>query len=261
MTALLPVFVGLVALLYASVGHAGATGYIAVMTLLGLPAQTVRPTALVLNVIVASIATVQFCRAGHFRHRLFWPLALASVPCALFGGAVTLPTAAFEAVLGIVLLVSAAQIARGAHREGAVEHELAAATVRPRLAGTGFMAAIGGGIGLLSGFTGVGGGVFLTPALLALHAAPVKNIAAVTAPFILVNSLAGLAGGLLAGRAIPSISLSVIAAALLGGAVGAQLGAFRLPVRTLRLLMAAVLACASIKLLASLPGLAQLHAG
>jgi uncharacterized membrane protein YfcA len=95
---ILPLAIGLVALLYASVGHAGATGYIAVMTLLGMPPSAVRPTALVLNVIVATIATIQFGRAGHFRPRLFWPLAVASVPCAFVGGTLTLPTAAFEAV-------------------------------------------------------------------------------------------------------------------------------------------------------------------
>jgi hypothetical protein len=255
MTLLLPAMIGLVAALYASVGHAGATGYIAVMTLLGLPVNVVRPTALVLNVIVAAIATGQFFRAGHFRSGLLLPLAAASVPCAAIGGAIDLPTDAFEAVLGIVLLLSAVQIVRGAL---AGEHGQDAAPaggsrpVTPIL-----LAALGGGIGLLSGLTGVGGGVFLTPALLALKAAPVKNVAAITAPFILVNSLAGLAGGVLAGRSIPTISLPVIAAAVLGGAIGAQLGAFRLPTRTLRLLMAAVLAFASVKLLGSVPRLVR----
>ena len=110
-------------------------------------------------------------------------------------------------------------------------------------------AAIGGMIGLLSGLTGVGGGVFLTPALLALGAAPVKTIAAVTAPFILVNSLAGLGGGLLAGRPFPAAGLPVIAAAAIGGVIGSHVGAFRLPARILRLLMAAVLTFASVKLL------------
>jgi uncharacterized membrane protein YfcA len=100
----------------------------------------------------------------------------------------------------------------------------------------------------LSGLTGVGGGVFLTPILLALRAAPVKEVAAITAPFILVNSLAGLAGGLAAGRAVPPISLPVIAAAILGGAIGSHLGAYHLPVRGMQLLMAAVLTIASVKL-------------
>ena len=246
---ILPLAIGLVALLYASVGHAGATGYIAVMTLLGMPPSAVRPTALVLNVIVATIATVQFSRAGHFRPRLFWPLAVASVPCAFVGGTLTLPTAAFEAVLGGVLLASAVQIIRTSFRAPDVDDVNASADRPARQRTAVSLATLGGGIGLLSGLTGVGGGVFLTPALLALQAAPVKIIAAVTAPFILVNSLAGLAGGLLAGRPLQSVSLPVIAAAVLGGAVGSQWGAFRLPVRTLRLLMAGVLLFASVKLL------------
>jgi len=246
--AMLPWAIGLIALVYASVGHAGATGYIAVMTLLGLPAATIRPTALVLNVVVATIATVQFVRAGHFRSGLFWPLAVASVPCAFVGGAITLPTEAFEAVLGGVLLASAVRMVVEARRP--VDEGLPPAAVRPPARPTALWAALGGAIGLVSGLTGVGGGVFLTPALVALAAAPLKGIAAITAPFILVNSLAGLAGGMLAGRPFPAAGLPVIAAAVLGGAAGSYLGAFRLPAKTLRLLMAAVLAFASVKLLA-----------
>jgi len=247
MPTILPLAIGLVALLYASVGHAGATGYIAVMTLLGMPAAAVRPTALSLNVIVATIASVQFFRAGHFRPQLFWPLAVASVPCAFIGGAMTLPTAAFEAVLGGVLLAAAARMLFDARRPAA--NDLVA--TEPHAVGRApvVWAVIGGAIGLLSGLTGVGGGVFLTPALLAVGGAPVKTIAAVTAPFILVNSLAGLGGGLIAGRPFPAAGLPVIAAAVLGGAIGSHVGAFRLPAQTLRLLMAAVLAFASVKLL------------
>ncbi len=247
-SAMVPLAIGLVALLYASVGHAGATGYIAVMTLFGLEPAVIRPTALVLNVIVATIASVQFFRAGHFRSGLFWPLAVASVPCAAAGGAISLPTEAFEMLVGVVLLASALRIVRDAWRDQgdpAVDRGAAQRTLLP----PAWLSVLGGAIGLLSGLTGVGGGVFLTPALLAFDAAPVKQVAAVSAPFILVNSLAGLAGGLVAGRAIPSVSLPVIAAAVIGGAVGSQLGAFRLPVSTLRWLMAAVLAVAAVKLL------------
>ena len=249
MHAILPLTIGLVALLYASVGHAGATGYIAVMTLLGMPTALIRPTALLLNVIVATIASVQFIRAGHFRPQLFWPLAMASVPCAFVGGTLTLPTAAFEAVLGGVLLASSVRMLLDARRPPS-DNDAIAPTVpsKPGLT-PAVLGALGGGVGLLSGLTGVGGGVFLTPALLAVDAAPVKTIAAVTAPFILVNSLAGLGGGLLAGRPFPAAGLPVIAAAVLGGAFGSHVGAFRLPARTLRLLMAAVLAFASVKLL------------
>lgn len=246
MNPLLTLAIGAVALLYASVGHAGATGYIAVMTLFGLDSQVIRPTALGLNVIVASIATAQFWRAGHFRPRPFLPLAAASMPAAAIGGAANLPTAAFEAAVGLVLLFSAVRIfgeAGGASAESGEETPGAHRCTLP------FMAALGGSLGLLSGLTGVGGGVFLTPALLALRAGPVKQVAAISAPFILVNSLAGLLGGLAAGGALPPISPAVIAAVALGGGIGSQLGAFRMSPRVLRLLMGVVLVVAGFKLL------------
>lgn len=248
MTAALALVIGLVALLYASVGHAGATGYAAVMALAGLEPGVIRPTALALNVFVAAIGTFQFARAGHFRRDLFLPLAAASVPCAAVGGAIRLAPAAFEALLGSVLLLSAGRIGieaaqRPAERPAAGDG-LPARPPRPALLGL-----LGAGIGLLSGLTGVGGGVFLTPVLLAIQAAPVKQVAAVTAPFILVNSLAGLAGGMLAGGSLPPVSLTTLGAAVAGGTIGAHLGAVRLPVAALRLLMAAVLLVAAAKLL------------
>ena len=238
-----------VAALYSSVGHAGATGYIAVMTLWGLAPDVIRPTALLLNVVVATIATIQFTRAGHFDRRLLVPLVVASVPAAAVGGWLALPKAAFETLLGIVLGVSAIRIAIEAVMRGRPGD---AAEPAPRLpADTAWRTAVlgvtGGVVGLLSGLTGVGGGVFLTPVLLALRAAPVKTIAAVSAAFILVNSLAGLAGGLAAGRSVPLPGVALVVAAAAGGAVGAHLGAFRLPVTAIRLVMAAVLAIASAK--------------
>lgn len=247
MTGWLPLAIGAVAIVYASVGHAGATGYVAVMTLAGLEPDVVRPTALVLNVCVATIATVQFARAGHLRRDLLVPLALASVPAAFAGGAIGLHPAVFEAVLGAVLAASAVRLAgRAAWPAGPVA---APAGSPPRPA---VLAALGGGIGLVSGLTGVGGGVFLTPALLALAAAPVRQVAGVSAAFILVNSLAGLAGRAVAGGAIPPVSLAVVAAAVVGGTIGSGLGAFRLPVRALEGAMAAVLAIAAAKLLGPL---------
>ena len=236
-----------IALLYASVGHAGATGYIAMMTLAGLTPDVIRPTALLLNVVVATIATVQFARAGHFRGRLFWPLSIASVPCAAIGGAVKLPTQAFETLLGVVLLVSAARLVREAVAPRGGDDDPESSANSP--IGLRWLLPLGGGIGMLSGLTGVGGGVFLTPVLAWLRAAPVRRIAAVTAPFILLNSLAGLAGGLVAGRPFPLASGWLVAAAAAGGLAGSQLGAFRLPTAAIRLLMAAVLLVATAKLL------------
>ncbi|MFM9023778.1 MAG: sulfite exporter TauE/SafE family protein [Planctomycetaceae bacterium] len=236
-----------IALVYASVGHAGATGYVAALTLAGLPPDVIRPTALVLNVGVATIATTQFARAGHLRRDLAVPLAVAGVPAAFLGGMLGLPPAAFEAVVGTVLAVSALGLAG---RALGLERR----SVEPdsRRLGPMPLAILGAGLGLLAGLTGVGGGVFLTPALLALGAAPVREIAAASAAFILVNSLAGLGGGLVAGRSIPPVGLQVVAAALVGGAIGSQLGAFRLPVRALEGLMGLVLAVAAGKLLVPL---------
>ncbi len=247
----LVVAVAVVAAVYASVGHAGATGYIAVMTLWGLAPEVIRPTALLLNVIVATIGTVQFARAGHFDRRLFLPLVVASVPAAAVGGWLTLPPAAFETILGVVLGFAAVRIAREALGAGSEvrggEPDLSSRLPGDSLQRSAALAGIGGAVGLLSGLTGVGGGVFLTPMLLALRAAPVKTIAATSAAFILVNSLAGLAGGLAAGRSVPLPGLELVAAAALGGAIGSHLGAFRLPVTAIRFVMAAVLAIASAK--------------
>lgn len=243
-----------IALVYASVGHAGATGYVAALTLAGLPPDVIRPTALVLNVGVATIATTQFARAGHLRRDLAVPLAVAGVPAAFLGGMLGLPPAAFEAVVGTVLAVSALGLAGRALGLAGRALGLERRSVEPdsRRLGPMPLAILGAGLGLLAGLTGVGGGVFLTPALLALGAAPVREIAAASAAFILVNSLAGLGGGLVAGRSIPPVGLQVVAAALVGGAIGSQLGAFRLPVRALEGLMGLVLAVAAGKLLVPL---------
>jgi len=235
-----------VAVLYASVGHGGATGYIAVMTLFGLAPEEIRPTALVLNVLVSSLATWQFARAGHFRWRLFAPLAVASVPAAVVGGSLALPTHLFEAIVAVVLIGSAWRILR--RREA----EVGDAMTVPH--GRLFPLLAGGGLGLLSGLTGVGGGVFLTPLLLAIRAAAVKTVAATSAPFILVNSLAGLAGWLAAGNAIPSVAPLLLTAAALGGGIGGVLGATRIPSLALRRLMAVVLLIAGVKLLVPAAG-------
>lgn len=250
---LLLVAVAAVALLYASVGHAGATGYIALMGLAGLAPEAIRPTALVLNLIVAAIGTVQFTRAGHFRRDLFLPLAITSVPAAAIGGSLALPTAVFEGLVGLVLAFSAVRILGDSFP---LAGRGIAAQSRPpdedpvphrRLSRPALLAA-GGGLGLAAGLTGVGGGVFLTPLLLALGVATTRQVAAVSVTFILVNSAAGLGGWLAGGRSLAAIDPWVLVAAGVGGLFGSYLGAFQLPVRWLRLLMAVVLAVASVKL-------------
>src|SRR5688572_16214197 len=179
----------LVAFLYSSVGHAGASGYIAVMTLCGLSATFIRPTALVLNILVAAIGSFQFWRAGYFSWRLFWPFALFSVPAAYLGGYLPVPAYLLKIMIGAVLLFSAARLF---FRQG--DPSDTAAPPVPLAIGTGM------GIGFLSGLTGTGGGIFLTPLLLFCGWASIRGAAAVSALFILVNSIAGLVGYISSGR-------------------------------------------------------------
>ncbi len=227
-----------VAFLYSSVGHAGASGYIAVLTLLGYEVVVVRPTALMLNVLVASIATWQFWRAGHFSWSLFWPFALLSVPMAFLGGYVRLSANFLAVLVGLVLLASAL---RFAWRPTTVT------SVRPVRLPVAWI--VGGGIGLLSGLTGTGGGIFLTPILLLRHWAPVRRAAAVSAPFILVNSVAGLGGYMASGLSLPSVLFPLALAAMVGGTLGSYMGSRRIPPRALQALLAVVLVIAGTKLI------------
>lgn len=230
--------VALVALLYSSVGHAGASGYIAVMSLVGLAPEQIRPAALVLNILVASIATWQFRRAGHFSWTLFWPFALLAVPLAFVGGYLDLPTRVFRILVGVVLLASALQLVLRPPREGAIGTP-----------GKPVALATGAGLGLLAGLTGTGGGIFLTPLLIFMRWARAGTAAGVSAPFILLNSAAGLGGNLGATQSLPGFVLPLVPAVLIGGYLGAHLGSHRLPHAAIKRLLAVVLAIAGTKLL------------
>jgi uncharacterized membrane protein YfcA len=236
--ALLFIAIGIVAFLYSSVGHAGASGYIAVMTLFGIAATTIRPTALILNILVATIGSVQFARAGYFRWRLFWPFALLSIPAAYLGGYLQLPVAILRILIGLVLLFSAGRLFFRRSDPAEVESPAPATAI-----------GLGGVVGLLSGLTGTGGGIFLTPMLLFFRWARIREAAAVSALFILVNSIAGLAGYFIAQRSISSLGLLLSGAAVVGGATGSHFGSQRFPVRTISLVLAIVLVIAGTKLI------------
>ena len=227
-----------VAVLYSSVGHAGASGYIAVMTLAGLAPEFIRPTALVLNILVASLTSYQFYRAGHFSWRLFWPFALMSVPCAFLGGYLSLPAPIFKILIGLVLLYSALRFFINPRPDG---------ETRPLQRPLTLL--LGAGLGFLSGLTGVGGGIFLTPLLLFARWAKTKTAAAVSALFILVNSISGLAGTVSSTRQIPALALPLAAAVLVGGAAGSYLGSRRLSPVLIKRLLACVLTIAGMKLI------------
>jgi uncharacterized membrane protein YfcA len=235
---LLCLAVALVALLYSSVGHAGASGYIAVMTLFGMTVSTIRPVALFLNILVACVGTYHFWKAGHFSWNLFWPFALLAVPAAFLGGYLQLPARVLKPLVGVVLLASAGRLFL---RRG----DPAEVSSPPRVAALG----VGAGIGLLSGLTGTGGGIFLTPLLLFCGWARTRQAAAVSALFILLNSASGLAGYFTSGQLIPPFALALAAAALAGGTLGSYLGSRKLPVRAIQFLLALVLLIAGVKLI------------
>jgi len=232
-----------VAILYSSVGHGGASGYLAVMAFLAVAPEVTRPTALVLNLFVASIGTYQFWRAGYFQWRVFWPFALGSIPFAFYGGIVQLPTDVYKIVLGVVLCLAAMRLAVKLRNDDQT-------TDPPVLAGI----LIGAAIGLVSGMIGVGGGIFLTPLLLLARWSSTKTAAAVSVLFILVNSFAGLLGNYLFGRSthildLPSQVWIWIAVAVVGGLIGSTLGSKKFDSMTLRRVLAVVLLFAGVKLI------------
>lgn len=237
-TGLIALAIGVVAFLYSSVGHAGASGYIAVMTLFSFPSASIRPTSLMLNILVASIAACQFWRAGHFQWSLFWPFTLLALPAAFWGGSISAAQSIVNPLIGVVLLLSAARlyIRQGEPTEVAPPNRMTAI-------------GIGAGIGFLSGLTGTGGGIFLTPLLLFCNWAHTRPAAAVSSMFVLVNSISGLLGYVSAGKAIPPFAWWLAVAAVAGGITGAQLGSTRLPIRAIHVFLATVLVIAGVKLL------------
>lgn len=203
------------AMLYSSVGHAGASAYLALMALFGVPAAVMRPTALVLNIIVAAMGSARYVRAGLFRWRTLWPFMIGAVPFAFIGGAIDLPGEWYKRLVGVVLLLSAARLLWPREIRA-----LKQASDPPLW----LAIPLGAGIGLLAGLTGTGGGIFLSPLLLFLAWSPPKPTLGVAALFILVNSLAGLAGNVAAVATLPPALPLYAGAVLVGALVGTTLG-------------------------------------
>lgn len=235
-------FVMIAAFLYSSVGHAGASGYIAVMALASVASPMIRPTALVLNIVVATIGTVQFWRAGHFRWSLFWPFALASIPAAYFGGTLALPTRLLNILIGLVLLAAAARLLISL-KPVAEMHPPA----KPVAIVTG------GVLGFLAGLTGTGGGIFLTPLMIQLRWSSTKQAAAVTVVYILVNSISGLVGAMQKRITLPPFLWPMIGAVVIGGSLGSYCGSRRFSVPVIHVLLASVLILAGGKLILTKP--------
>jgi len=238
---LLPLFF-LAAFVYSSVGHGGGSAYLALMALTALPQPTIRSTALVLNIVVATAGFISYHRAQHFSWRLLLPFAIGSVPAAFVGGLKLLSPKAFSLVLGVTLLLSAVRLVFMS-RPVAVHAHLPDRTLWL------FGPPIGVGLGLLSGMVGVGGGIFLSPLLLFLGWADTKKTAAVSAAFILVNSSSGLAAQLQTSTPDWGLIAPAALVVLVAGAIGSRLGANRFSPVWLQRLLAFVLVTAAVKLL------------
>ena len=226
-----------VAILYSSVGHGGASGYLAVMAFLSIAPNVTKPTALILNIFVASIGAFQFYRAGYFDWKIFAPFAAASVPMAFLGGMISLPTQIYRPLLGTILLFTAFRLAWNFANE------------KPIVAPSVWLALIIGAIiGFLSGLVGVGGGIFLTPILLLTNWTETKKAAGISAMFILVNSISGLLGSYAQIGNLPANVWFWVAAAVIGGIIGSTLGSRYFNSLTLQRVLASVLLIASFKM-------------
>ena len=236
--AALLVLIAVAAALYSSVGHGGASGYLAAMALLGVAPLVMKPAALAMNIVVSGLVFYRLWRAGNFNVHLFWPFALGSIPLAFIGGALTLPGGIYKLLVALALLVAASRLLWKTQ-----DHE-ASTQPNPWVA-----LACGAGLGFLSGLTGVGGGIFLSPLLLLMRWANMRTTAAISAAFILVNSIAGLAGHAQVAVTWPSQLPLMMLAALLGAVIGSELAVRRLAPVTLRRLLGVVLVIAGVKLM------------
>lgn len=230
------------ALLYSSVGHAGASGYIAAMTIAGIAIPEIRPAALMMNLGVSVFGMWHFIRGKHLHWQLTWPFLIAAIPLAFLGGMIPIPPKPLSLILGGVLLFSAIRFFLPTN----------ACTSEPRIPPRKVSLPSGAVLGLLAGITGTGGGIFLTPLLLISGWATPKTAAATSIVFIAGNSLSGLIGYGMTEQPIPWHLASLFPFALLGGFIGSRLGSFHLSSTTVRRLLAVVLLIAATKLLSNL---------
>ena len=226
------------AVLYSSVGHGGASGYLAAMALWGLAPETMRPTALVMNIVVTCWLLYRFKPYQMMPYSLFWPLVLGSTPMAFVGGMISIDALAYRLLVGALLLFAAIRmllVTNGARHV--------------QLPPLGLILLVGACLGLVSGLTGIGGGVFLSPIVLIFGWCSMRQSAAVAAGFILLNSVGGLSGYLISDQSWPMGSGWLLIAAFIGCLVGAELASHRASSLTLQKLLAVVLVIASIKMI------------
>lgn len=229
--------IGLIAMLYSSVGHGGASGYLGLMALFGIDVVLMKPSALILNLFVSSIAFISYYRAGYFRMKLLLPFVVTSIPAAFLGATLEIPPELYKKILGGFLLIAALRILIRPEEDG----ERKKLSVPIAL----FSGAL---IGFFAGMIGIGGGIILSPLLLLTRWGGMKETAAASAAFIFLNSLAGLSGHVFSGMEVsPRIAIWIVAV-VIGGLIGSWTGGFKLSATQLKYLITAVLLVASIKL-------------
>ncbi|ULQ52743.1 sulfite exporter TauE/SafE family protein [Flavihumibacter fluvii] len=228
-----------VAFLYASVGHGGASGYLALMAIYGFAPEVMKPTALLLNLFVSLTSFIQFYRGKHFNWKIFFPLALASIPMAFVGGLINIDAIVYKKILGILLLIPIIRFIFFRNTE----------VVDLKSPNFAISLLFGGLIGLLSGMIGIGGGIILSPVLILLKWTNQKQTAAISALFIFVNSLSGLFGQLTKGIHFSSDMILMVLIAFSGGLIGAWLGSQKFKQEVLKFILASALSVAAFKLL------------
>jgi len=227
-----------VAMMYASVGHGGASGYLAIMALFSLHPEALKPTALMLNIVVAGVGTYLYCSAGQFSWRVFWPFVITSIPMSFLGGTFSLSPELYRPALGMILLFAAWRLfARRKHDD----YDAKAPNIPLAML-------VGGVLGFASGLIGVGGGVFLSPLMILLRWATVREVSGIAALFILVNSMSGLAGHVSSLQHVPEYAPLLAGVALIGGTIGALCGSRHLPVATILKAMSIMLVMAGGKM-------------
>ena len=227
----------LLAILFSAVGHGGASGYLALMALYSFPPENMRPNALILNILVSLISFLSFYRSGFFKWNLFWPLALLSVPAAFLGGSMILEDSIYKKILAVLLLVAALHMI--------LKKENVLKPVKQNIL---VAIATGGAIGFMSGLIGIGGGIILSPLILVLKWADNKTTAALTSLFILVNSIAGVAGVASKGLSTSPHILQMLLVTIFAAFIGSYLGSKKLNSSMLNKFLASVLIIAAIKL-------------
>ena len=228
----------IVAFLYASVGHGGASGYLALMALFSFPVLVMKPSALLLNIFVAGISFYFFWKNGHFKWKLFYPFAIASIPMAFLGGYLTINPIIYKQILGVFLLIA---ILRMLNVFGKPKNEIKENNLYLSLL-------VGAAIGVFSGLIGIGGGIILSPVIILLRWGNMKQAAAVSALFIFVNSVSGIIGFSVNGGIVPMETWYLIPIAVIGGSLGAIYGSKRFNMTTLKYVLAGVLTIAAVKL-------------